>query len=74
MPTLLDDEWLEPADLAAGLGVDIRTVYRWNAAGTGPTFVRCGKHVRYARSAVEEWLAAGGTAARKPLLEQAEAA
>jgi predicted DNA-binding transcriptional regulator AlpA len=67
MPTLLGEEWLEPADLAAGLKVDLRTVYRWNATGSGPVFVRCGKHVRYARSSVERWIADGGTSRREPV-------
>lgn len=59
MPSLLlGEEYLKPEELADGLKVSVRTVYEWNAAGTGPRFTRVGKHVRYARCDVQDWLSA----------------
>jgi excisionase family DNA binding protein len=57
---------LSPSDLATMLNVPIRTVWGWNAAGTGPRFIRVGRHVRYSRTSVQEWIdarAEGGVAA-----------
>lgn len=51
-----DDEWLTSTDLADWLAVPVATVYRWRYVGTGPSGVRVGRHVRYRRSAVEQWL------------------
>lgn len=47
---------LGPADLAGYLGVPLATIYRWNAAGQGPPFMRLGKHCRYRPTDVAEWL------------------
>lgn len=48
---------LSPNEVAAYLGVPVKTVYRWNTTGTGPTYVRVGKHVRYRLADVDKWLA-----------------
>lgn len=45
-----------PAELADYFGVPLATVYRWNAAGTGPPFMRLGKHCRYEPQSVRVWL------------------
>lgn len=47
---------LSPAQLAAELGVPLKTIYTWNAAGASPTAMRMGKHVRYRRADVETWM------------------
>ncbi|MGW1137614.1 helix-turn-helix transcriptional regulator [Streptomyces zhihengii] len=57
-----------PDELATRLGVPVKTVYAWNHKGTGPRFVRVGRHVRYRPEEVEAWLNAqtvqtGGAAA-----------
>jgi len=49
--------WLSPEELAAELDVPLRTVYVWNHKGTGPAVTKIGKHRRYSRKAVDEWLA-----------------
>jgi excisionase family DNA binding protein len=49
-------QWLSPEDLAAELDVPLRTVYVWNHSRTGPAVTKVGKHVRYSRKAVDEWL------------------
>jgi excisionase family DNA binding protein len=38
------------------LNVPLRTVYVWNHSRTGPAVTKVGKHVRYSRKAVDEWL------------------
>lgn len=50
------EKLLTPSDLADLCGVPLGTVYRWNAAGTGPQVLHIGKHVRYSRAAVDAWL------------------
>lgn len=56
---------LSPQQLADYLGVPLRTVYSWNHDGTGPEYIRIGKHARYRRDVVEAWLTAN-TAAKEP--------
>jgi excisionase family DNA binding protein len=42
--------------VAEYLGVPRKTLDQWAYRGTGPRFVRVGKHVRYRWSDVEQWL------------------
>ncbi len=55
-------EFLTPQQLAKLCQVPLATVYRWNYLGTGPAFLKLGRHARYPRSEVDRWLAeqAGG--------------
>jgi excisionase family DNA binding protein len=48
--------WLSPEDLANELGVPTRTVYGWRTKGHGPRGHRIGRHVRFRRQDVDEWL------------------
>jgi excisionase family DNA binding protein len=50
------DELLSPQDLADYLDVPLNTVYRWRHRGGGPAAFRVGKHIRYRRNDVEEWI------------------
>jgi excisionase family DNA binding protein len=43
-------------ELSEMLGVPIETLYGWRHRGDGPVGYRIGRHVRYRRAAVEEWL------------------
>ena len=43
-------------DLADYLGVPIATVYTWRHRRLGPPGFRVGKHLRYRRRDVEEWI------------------
>jgi excisionase family DNA binding protein len=52
----LDQEFLSIDQLAELLQVSRRTVESWNLRHTGPTITRIGKHVRYRREDVEDWL------------------
>lgn len=42
--------------LAEYLGVPVQTIYRWNARGDGPRYVKIGKHARYRPEDVVDWL------------------
>lgn len=42
-------------DLAEREQVPDATVYRWNSDGTGPRYLRLGRHVRYRLSDVVAW-------------------
>ncbi len=47
--------FLSSRELADLFGVPKGTIDHWRAAGTGPTFSRLGKHVRYRESDVLAW-------------------
>lgn len=47
---------LSVEDLAAYLQIPVKTIYNWNSAGTGPRYVRIGKHVRYQWEDVVRWV------------------
>lgn len=42
-------------DLAEREGVPVATVYRWNSDGTGPRYLKVGRHVRYRLADVLAW-------------------
>ena len=46
---------LSPEDLARRLGVPVQTVYGWNKSGTGPRYMRVGRHCRYKLADVLAW-------------------
>ncbi len=52
------DELLSPHDLAGYLDVPVKTVYGWRHRGLGPAGFRVGRHLRYRRSDVEDWISA----------------
>jgi excisionase family DNA binding protein len=43
-------------EVAAYLGVPVRTLDMWSYRGTGPRFVKVGRHRRYRWEDVERWL------------------
>jgi len=46
---------LSPEELAEREGVPVSTVYQWNRRGTGPPYMRIGKHARYRLADVIAW-------------------
>jgi predicted DNA-binding transcriptional regulator AlpA len=48
---------LSPPDLAALIGVDVRTLTTWRAQKRGPDAVHAGRAVFYRRKDVDAWLA-----------------
>lgn len=55
-PTLLWGEYILPKQLAAELGISIRTLHRWHSARQGPPRVVLGRVVLYRRSSVLAWI------------------
>lgn len=49
-------EYLTAEELAQLVRVPIATVYTWRYKGDGPPAARVGRHLRYRRDAVDEWL------------------
>jgi excisionase family DNA binding protein len=55
VPTI-HEQLMSTEDLSAFLGVPVKTIYQWRTRGDGPRGYRVGKHVRYRREDVEQWL------------------
>ena len=55
----MDDngEWLTVDELSAEIKVPVSTLYGWRSRGEGPRGHRWGRHVRFARRDVDEWIA-----------------
>ena len=53
---IVDPRLLRPDELASLLGIPLATIYRWRSRGDGPCGIRVGRHVRYRREDVEQWL------------------
>jgi excisionase family DNA binding protein len=49
-------DWLSPEQLATEIQMPLPTVYGWRSKGIGPRGYKIGRHVRYRRQDVEEWL------------------
>jgi excisionase family DNA binding protein len=45
-------------EVAAYVGVPLRTLYAWRQSGQGPAAHRVGRYLRYRRETVDGWLAA----------------
>lgn len=54
---MTDTQWIGVEDLAAELGVPIRTIYAWRSKGKGPRAATFGKHLRFRRCDVDAWTA-----------------
>jgi predicted DNA-binding transcriptional regulator AlpA len=50
------DDFLDRQQLAAELGVGVRTIIRWDAMRIGPPRVKIGRQLYYNRASVREWL------------------
>lgn len=46
----------EPDEVAAYLGVPVKTLYAWRHNGRGPQAIRVGRHLRWKRETIEDWL------------------
>lgn len=47
---------MSPEELAALVGVKVRTLANWRYRGTGPQYIKPGGSVRYRAGDVEAWL------------------
>lgn len=43
-------------DVAEYCGVPLATVYQWSSRGSGPKFIKVGRHLRARWADVEAWL------------------
>ncbi len=50
------DRLLTVQELAEYLAVPVATIYQWRYRREGPPGFRVGRHVRYRRSDVEDWI------------------
>ena len=50
-----EEKHLGPGQLADREGVPVATVYGWNKTGTGPRYMKIGRHVRYRLADVVAW-------------------
>ncbi|WP_240607086.1 helix-turn-helix domain-containing protein [Cryobacterium aureum] len=48
---------MDVVELAAYLGIPVSTVYDWRVHGKGPAAYRFGKHLKFAISDVQAWMA-----------------
>jgi excisionase family DNA binding protein len=46
-----------PLEVSEYLGIPVGTLYTWRYQGSGPPAYRVGRHLRYRRDEVEQWLA-----------------
>lgn len=54
----LPDRYLTPEDLVVMFSLpSVETVYQWRRKHIGPTGFRVGKHLRFAPTAVRDWVA-----------------
>lgn len=52
---MTNDRHLTITEVAEREGVPVGTVYQWNSNGTGPRYMKIGRHVRYRLADVIEW-------------------
>jgi excisionase family DNA binding protein len=45
-----------PAEVAAYLGVPVKTLYQWKYRGIGPNVHKVGRHLRYRWNEVDAWV------------------
>ena len=51
-----NNELLSPSELAALLRIPVSTLYNWRYNRLGPPGFRVGRHLRYRREDVDQWL------------------
>lgn len=49
--------WLTAEDLSGELDIPKQTIYRWRVEGKGPRAHKIGRHLRFSRDDVNDWLA-----------------
>lgn len=51
-----ETRWLTAGELAAELGIPKQTIYKWRVEGRGPRGHKFGRHLRFSREDVNEWI------------------
>ena len=60
------EKLMDITELATYLGVPISTVYDWRVRGKGPVAYRFGKHLKFAVSDVQAWVAEQRESSKDP--------
>jgi excisionase family DNA binding protein len=47
---------LTPTEAATYLNYPEETLRRWRSVGTGPAYVKAGRHIRYRRASLDRWV------------------
>ena len=55
-PFAREDRLLDIDQLATYIGVPRQTIYRWRMEGKGPRASKLGRHLRYRRADIDEWI------------------
>jgi len=55
-PLAEEDRLLDIDQLATYIGVPRQTIYRWRMEGKGPRASKLGRHLRYRRADIDEWI------------------
>ncbi len=55
-PLASEDRLLDIDQLATYIGVPRQTIYRWRMEGKGPRASKLGRHLRYRRADIDEWI------------------
>jgi predicted DNA-binding transcriptional regulator AlpA len=50
------DRLLKPIEVSHDLGVPVATLARWRYFGTGPRWIKVGRHVRYRGRDLDAWI------------------
>lgn len=53
---MTDTRLMSTRELAEYLGVPRNTIYQWRHNGDGPRAIRVGRHLRFRRADIDEWL------------------
>jgi len=56
-PSSLLEPFFDIEELATYLGIPVSTLYDWRVRGLGPRAHRFGKHLKFALSDVQSWIA-----------------
>lgn len=48
--------WMTPEELSIYIGIPVATLYQWRYRGEGPPAAKVGRHLRYQRRDVDDWL------------------
>ncbi len=58
--------FMTPQELSGMLTVPEPTLAKWRYEGTGPAYIRVGKHVRYPADEIERWISERYSTPRQP--------
>lgn len=66
------DRWISRRELAERYGIPVKTPAEWASKGTGPSYAKFGRYVRYRLADVIDWEQARLADQKRKLPESAE--